>query len=56
VFEHTSVGRRPLAQERQFWANHDSVDYVDWSKAERAVFPNLKPTARSVTARLTTNF
>ena len=40
-------------QERRFWANRDSVDYVDWSKAERAVFPNLKPTARTISLRLT---
>jgi predicted DNA binding CopG/RHH family protein len=39
-------------QEKRFWANHDSVDYVDWSKAERVVFPNLKPTARTISLRL----
>ena len=26
--------------------------YVDWSKAERAVFTQLKPTTRSITLRL----
>ena len=29
--------------ERKFWAEHDSTEYVDWSKAKRALFPNLKP-------------
>lgn len=24
------------AEERAFWERHDSADYVDWSKAERA--------------------
>jgi hypothetical protein len=24
-------------EEREFWATHDSSDYVNWSKAERAV-------------------
>jgi len=32
-------------EEREFWDTHSSVDYVDWSKAKRAVFPNLKLTA-----------
>ena len=30
------------AEERHFWETHSSVDYVDWSKARRARFPNLK--------------
>jgi hypothetical protein len=31
------------AEERKFWESLDSTDYVDWSKAQRARFPNLKP-------------
>ncbi len=38
--------------EREFWATHDSTEYVDWTKAQRAVFPNLKPTTRSISLRL----
>ncbi len=38
-------------EERRFWAKNDSTDYVDWSKARRAVFPNLTPTTRSVPIR-----
>jgi hypothetical protein len=30
--------------ERQFWANADSTEYIDWSKAQRAVLPNFRPT------------
>lgn len=30
------------AEEREFWETHDSADYVDWSKAKRVRFPNLK--------------
>ena len=33
------------AEERAFWESHDSADYVDWSKAHRARFPNLKLTS-----------
>ena len=32
------------AEERHFWETHDSMDYVDWSKARRVQFPNLKMT------------
>ncbi len=39
-------------EEREFWATHDSMDYVDWSKAERVVFPNLKSRARTISLRL----
>jgi hypothetical protein len=30
------------AEEREFWESHDSTDYVDWSNAQRAHFPNLR--------------
>jgi hypothetical protein len=33
---------RSEAEEREFWESHDSADYLDWSKAQRARFPNLK--------------
>ena len=39
-------------EEREFWQTHDSTEYVDWNKAERASFPNLKLTSKSVTVRL----
>ena len=39
-------------EERNFWAEHDSVDYVDWNKAEKVVLPNLKPSTRTISLRL----
>jgi len=39
-------------EEREFWAMHDSTEFLDWSKAKRAVFPNLKPSTRSISLRL----
>ena len=39
-------------EERKFWMTHDSTEYVDWSKARKAVFPNLKPTYKSISLRL----
>lgn len=41
--------------ERKFWENHDSTEYVDWSQAERATLPNLKPSTRSISLRLPTH-
>ncbi|MFL6237480.1 MAG: CopG family antitoxin [Thermoanaerobaculia bacterium] len=34
-------------EERDFWATHDSADYVDWSRAKRVSFPRLKPSTRT---------
>lgn len=39
-------------EEQQFWLESDSAEYLDWSKAERAVFPNLKPSTKSISLRL----
>lgn len=39
-------------EERDFWSTHDSVDYIDWSQAERLSLPKLKPTARTISIRL----
>ncbi len=39
-------------EEREFWATHDSVDYVDWSKARRVQFPNLRPSMKTISLRL----
>jgi len=43
---------RSEAEERRFWETHDSSDYVDWSKAKRVRFPNLKPSTTSISLRL----
>ena len=40
------------AVERAFWEKTDSTDYIDWSKAKRARFPNLKPSTQSISLRL----
>jgi predicted DNA binding CopG/RHH family protein len=39
-------------QERDFWSNRDSVEYIDWGKAKRFSFPNLKPSTRTISVRL----
>jgi predicted DNA binding CopG/RHH family protein len=40
------------AEERKFWETHDSTDYVDWSKAKRVSFPNVKLSTQSISLRL----
>jgi len=40
------------AEERNFWANADSSDYIDWSKAKRVLLPNIKPSLRTISLRL----
>jgi predicted DNA binding CopG/RHH family protein len=40
------------AEERAFWETHDSTEFVDWSKAESAVLPSLKPTTQTISLRL----
>ena len=39
-------------QERDFWANEDSTDHIDWSRAIKAQFPNLKPSVKTISLRL----
>ena len=39
-------------EEREFWSTHDSLDYIDWSKAKRIKFPNLKPSTKTISIRL----
>ena len=40
------------AQERAFWETHDSTEYLDWTKARKAVLANLKPTTKTISLRL----
>lgn len=39
-------------EERDFWSKADSTDYIDWSKGKRVVFPNLKPSVKTISLRL----
>jgi predicted DNA binding CopG/RHH family protein len=40
------------AGEVEFWATHDSTEYVDYLKAKPIIFPNLKPSTRTISIRL----
>lgn len=39
-------------EEREFWKDHDSTEYLDWQKADRAIFPRLKPSTKTISLRL----
>ncbi|MBI3299857.1 MAG: BrnA antitoxin family protein [Elusimicrobia bacterium] len=39
-------------EERIFWASRDSTKYLDWKKGKRVVFPNLRPSVKSISLRL----
>jgi predicted DNA binding CopG/RHH family protein len=43
---------RSEAAERAFWESHDSTDYIDWRRATRVRFPNLKPMTTPISLRL----
>ena len=36
------------AEERVFWETHDSTEYLDWNKTQKAVLPDLKPTTKTI--------
>jgi len=39
-------------EERKFWAENDSVAYINWAKAKKIRFLHLKPTTKSISLRL----
>jgi predicted DNA binding CopG/RHH family protein len=38
--------------EREFWATHDSTEFIDWHKGQRATLANLKPSSQTISLRL----
>lgn len=43
---------RSEAEERRFWSDHDSTQFIDWASASRRKLPNLRPTLRTISLRL----
>ena len=39
-------------EEREFWVAHDSTEYINWNRAERVTFSNLKPSVKKISLRL----
>jgi predicted DNA binding CopG/RHH family protein len=42
-------------EEREFWATHDSTEYIDWEEAGLQSFPKLKPSTKTISLRLPEN-
>ena len=40
------------AEEAEFWATHDSTDYLDSFESVELKLPNLKPTTKTISIRL----
>ncbi|MDI6731685.1 MAG: BrnA antitoxin family protein [Candidatus Margulisbacteria bacterium] len=43
-------------EEFEFWARHDSTEYLDYSKGKKTLFPNLKPSIKTISLRLPESF
>ena len=43
---------RTEKEEADFWSAHDTTKYINWEKAKRTIFPNLKPSSRAVPIKL----
>ena len=39
-------------KEREFWASHDSTEFIDWNNGERLILPNLKPSVKTISLRM----
>ena len=39
-------------EESEFWATHDSTEYIDWKETKRVTLPNLKPSIKTISLRL----
>jgi predicted DNA binding CopG/RHH family protein len=39
-------------EEREFWAQNDSTEYLDWNQAEQVTLPKLKPSTKTISLRL----
>ena len=39
-------------EERAFWSKRESTEYVDWKKAKKVVFPELRPSLKTISLRL----
>lgn len=40
------------AEEKAFWLQHDSTEYLDWGKADKVRLPNVKPSTTAISVRL----
>jgi predicted DNA binding CopG/RHH family protein len=39
-------------EEHEFWANHDSSEFINWDKAKNVTLSKLKPSLQTISIRL----
>lgn len=39
-------------EERKFWANADSSEFINWNDGEVVSFPKLKPSTKTISLRI----
>ena len=39
-------------EEREFWANEDSSEFLNWDDGEVVSFPKLKPSTKTISLRI----
>jgi len=39
-------------EEREFWAENDSTEFINWRKSEKVILPKLKPSTKTISLRL----
>jgi predicted DNA binding CopG/RHH family protein len=39
-------------EERKFWAENDSTEFIDWKKLEKVILTKLKPSTKTISLRL----
>jgi predicted DNA binding CopG/RHH family protein len=39
-------------EERKFWENHDSTEFIRWDEAKKVTFSKLKPSVKKISLRL----
>ncbi|MDP8207803.1 MAG: BrnA antitoxin family protein [Candidatus Electryonea clarkiae] len=45
-------GFRSEDEERDFWSEKDSSEYLDWKKSKSVIFSRLKPSTKTISLRL----
>jgi len=39
-------------EEREFWTNNESSEFIDWNKSKLVSFPKLRPSTKTISLRL----
>ncbi len=41
-----------INEEKEFWENNDSTEFINWNNAKNVKFPNLKKSTKTISLRL----